>query len=231
MSIKESIDELYFKILNRHADIEGLNYYFDLFESGKLTLDEIKNELNNSDEKKFLDSRLSLLKLLPKKSKCIEIGTWKGEFSKKILEIVDPIELHLIDPWKLQNDNMHQNSLYGRNIEQNTLNLIFQLVSKTFLNCDNIVIHRDFSKNILKKFDDNSFDWIYIDGDHTYSSVLNDLQISSQKIKKNGIICGDDYTLGYWWKDDVIRAVNDFSHDFNYSIQLIHTQFLLRPKK
>ncbi len=83
MSIKESIEELYFKILCRHADIEGLNYYSNLFKSGKLTLDDIKNEIDNSDEKKYLNSRSSLLNFLPKKSRCIEIGIWKGEFSKK----------------------------------------------------------------------------------------------------------------------------------------------------
>jgi len=230
LSIKESIDELYFKILNRHADIEGLNYYSNLFDSDKLTLDEIKNELNNSNEKKYLNSRSSLLKLLPKKSKCVEIGVWKGEFSKQILETMDPIEFHLIDPWKLQNDAVHQNSLYGKNADQNTLDLIFQSICKTFSNYDNVIIHKGFSKNVLKEFNDNYFDWIYIDGDHTYYSVLNDLQISFQKIKKDGIICGDDYTSGYWWKDDVIRAVNDFSQKFNCEIQLINTQFMLKPR-
>jgi hypothetical protein len=231
LSIKESIEELYQKILLRTADKEGLNYYSYLFKSGKLTLDDIKNELDNSDEKKYLNSRSSLLNLLPKKSRCVEIGIWKGEFSKKILEIVDPIEFHLIDPWKLYDDPVHQNSLYGKNIDQNTLDLIFQSTHKLFLNYDNIFIHRDFSKNALKKFNDDYFDWIYIDGDHAYSSILNDLELSYQKIKKDGIICGDDYVSGNWWKDDVIRAVDDFSRDYNCTLQVINTQFLLKPVK
>ena len=44
--------------------------------------------------------RTSLLEMIPKDSVCVEIGVWKGKFSKQILDKVKPEKLHLIDPWK-----------------------------------------------------------------------------------------------------------------------------------
>ena len=41
--------------------------------------------------------------------------------------------------------------------------------------------------------EDNSVDFIYIDGNHSYSSVMEDLKIWSKKVKTNGIISGHDF--------------------------------------
>ncbi|NOZ45982.1 MAG: hypothetical protein GXO79_04285 [Chlorobi bacterium] len=43
--------------------------------------------------------RKTLLKMMPRNSVCAEVGTWKGEFSKQILEIAKPRKLYLIDPY------------------------------------------------------------------------------------------------------------------------------------
>ena len=43
--------------------------------------------------------RKFLLEMMPKNSVCAEIGVNQGQFSKEILEVVQPKKLHLIDPW------------------------------------------------------------------------------------------------------------------------------------
>jgi hypothetical protein len=48
------------------------------------------------------DHRKRLLKMMPKRSICAEIGVWKGDFSQRILDITNPSELHLIDPLMFQ---------------------------------------------------------------------------------------------------------------------------------
>ena len=41
-----------------------------------------------------------LLCNMPKHSICAEIGVHEGEFSRRIVDTVEPERLHLIDPWK-----------------------------------------------------------------------------------------------------------------------------------
>ena len=57
----------------------------------------------------------------------------------------------------------------------------FKLNTRYF---DNIIHHRDFSYNVVNKFEDNSIDFIYIDADHTYESVKQDLELYLPKLKK-----------------------------------------------
>ena len=52
---KEMINKIFQETLERDADRSGLLYYSALFESGKLTLDDIRNELLESDEKIHID--------------------------------------------------------------------------------------------------------------------------------------------------------------------------------
>ena len=49
------------------------------------------------------------------------------------------------------------------------------------------------SSEELSKFDNNYFDWVYIDANHLYEHVIKDLNIANQKIKKNGLIVCNDY--------------------------------------
>ena len=61
----------------------------------------------------------------------------------------------------------------------------------------------------LAAMDPSSLDWIYIDGDHTYDAARADLDAAMRVVKPGGLICADDYRLGKWWGDGVVRAVNE----------------------
>jgi hypothetical protein len=63
------------------------------------------------------------------------------------------------------------------------------------------------------QFPDAYFDWIYIDGNHTYEGVKGDLTSFYPKIKAGGFITGDNYgdRPDWWWKDGVKRAVDEFA--------------------
>ena len=52
---KEMINKIFQETLERDADESGLLYYSAMFETGKLTLDDIRNELLESDEKVHID--------------------------------------------------------------------------------------------------------------------------------------------------------------------------------
>jgi len=61
-----------------------------------------------------------------------------------------------------------------------------------------------------QNYPDNFFDIVYIDASHEYEYVLEDIKKWLPKVKDGGIICGDDYIIGW---DGVIMAVNEIFQD------------------
>jgi predicted O-methyltransferase YrrM len=60
-------------------------------------------------------------------------------------------------------------------------------------NYSNVEIIKDFSENAVNKFEDEFFDIIYIDGNHTYEAVAKDIELWSPKIKRGGFVLGHDF--------------------------------------
>eukprot|EP00392_Amoebophrya_sp_AT5.2_P005452 g5461.t1 len=50
------------------------------------------------------------------------------------------------------------------------------------------------SQDVVEMFGDGSFDLVFIDGPHTYKQVNHDILHYAQKVKKNGILAGHDFT-------------------------------------
>lgn len=70
-----------------------------------------------------------------------------------------------------------------------------------------------YSMDAVKDFEDDSLDFVYIDANHAYKNVLEDITEWAKKVRPTGFVCGDDYELGEEHnrhRYDVIRAVNDY---------------------
>lgn len=169
-------------------------------------------------------ARRMLLDTLPKLGCGAEVGVFRGDFSAELLRLTKPRRLHLIDPWLSVDDQRHSGSLYGAgNRSQADMDRMHDEVLRRFaseLTVGRMVVHRARSASALATLPDRSLDWAYIDGDHTYDHVMSDLRLSAVKVKLGGFICGDDYTDGGWWKDDVIRAVHDFLHEAQSHVEI-----------
>jgi len=83
---------------------------------------------------------------------------------------------------------------------------------------DEVVVHRKKSSEAVKEFDDGYFDWVYIDGNHMYEYVIEDLKTFWPKVKKRGVVMGDDYGRKGWWNNGVTKAVDEFvlNRDVNF---------------
>jgi hypothetical protein len=177
-----------------------------------------------------------LLEMLPKKSVCAEIGVHKGDFSAQILRVVDPQELHLVDPWKYEDSDTYKNAWYGGTTRggQTEMDDRYQAVHLRFepdIRSGRVKIHRGYSGNVLNEFPDGYFDWIYIDGNHLYEFVRQDLQLSLKKTKPGGYITGDDYGEGGWWQGGVKKAVDQFLQENHVQLVAIRNgQFVLRKQ-
>ena len=113
----------------------------------------------------------------------VEIGVWQGEFSKILCST--GMKLYAVDPWKADPTL----GMYGG---QKNLDGAYNDAKKNLkgLSCK---IIRKTSMDAVKDFKDESLDFVYIDGNHLYKYVLEDIVEWTKKIKKGGAICGHDF--------------------------------------
>ncbi|MDX9704029.1 MAG: class I SAM-dependent methyltransferase [Candidatus Auribacterota bacterium] len=117
---------------------------------------------------RFFGNRTEMLEALPKKAIVCEVGTLYGDFSRKILERSTPSVLHLLD-------------------------IDFSPLYQDVQNNPHVRMHKGPSYDMLKTFPDEYFDWIYIDGDHTYQGVKADIEAAIPKLKKGGYLVFNDF--------------------------------------
>ena len=108
------------------------------------------------------------------------------------------LELWLVDPWISSDDYTE--------FSQKKLDDSYKKVVEKFKDNQNIKIIKDKSLAASDKFSNGSLDFVYVDGDHDYEHIKNDLNIWFKKLKKNGVLFGDDYARPY----GVHKAVSEF---------------------
>ena len=59
---KKQVNDLYFEILGREADPQGLQHFGSLIEIGKMTTEELRQALLNSTEYKWQQGQIKNLK-------------------------------------------------------------------------------------------------------------------------------------------------------------------------
>jgi hypothetical protein len=135
----------------------------------------------------------------------VEIGIWKGEYGKILAE--DGMKIYGVDPYQ-QNS---VNKVYGK---QENLDQALEVAKETLKDCDYTII-RKTSMEAVKDFADESIDFVYIDGNHLYKYVLEDIVEWTKKVKKGGVISGHDYI--YFYRpdyNDVKDVVNRYTKKF-----------------
>ena len=124
-----------------------------------------------------------------------EIGVYKGDFASKLLTKCRSIEnYYMIDPWEnLSNWNKpanHENKIFESFYEE-TLN-------KTEFAKEKRIILRGKTTEVINQIENESIDFVYIDGDHTLKGISIDLINIWDKIKPGGFIAGDDFSPTIW---------------------------------
>lgn len=120
------------------------------------------------DDCKFIASRSAMIRRLPAHAVVAEVGTLEGKFARKIISISEPSELHLID-------------------------INFSKFKEESLSGDRVFLHEGLSHEVLATFEDNYFDWVYIDAEHTYEAVRRDAERAIHKIKPGGFMVFNDF--------------------------------------
>jgi SAM-dependent methyltransferase len=137
---------------------------------------------------RLCNSRSALLELLPPGGRVAELGTLKGDFAREILARNKPKELHVID-------------------------VDYSQFDQTLLADTRLVRHQGLTDAVIGEFDDASFDWIYVDADHSYDGVAADARASAPKLKPGGFLVFNDFGQidPFLGRYGVHRAVIDFA--------------------
>lgn len=159
-------------------------------------------------------NRNEWLKTLPKKMKWAELGVFLGDFSKLIYEYCDPSQLDLVDTFP---DSASSGDKDGNNIIQRNLSSIPDQLSSYF-NDSRVRIHKMTTTEYLARCSEK-IDCIYIDADHSYQSVKNDLLLSYDVVNNGGLICGHDYCRIKY--PGVVQAVSEFCQEKNLHIEFV----------
>ncbi|MBO9436316.1 glycosyltransferase family 2 protein [Ruegeria sp. R13_0] len=155
-----------------------------------------ENDRNRAPNRRAL-RRQMLDEVMPKGGRCAEIGVWQGDFSAEILNITQPRELVLIDPWDLLAEKTEEHT-HAQHASAQKMQSKYDHVTRTLGRLPNCIVRKGFSADVLETYPDGYFDWVYIDGNHMYDFVLEDILISARKVRSGGLIAGDDL---FWKKD------------------------------
>ena len=162
----------------------------------ELTADEIVSEP--------IANRYDLLRRLPKGGVVAEIGVFAGDFAAKILEIVCPEKLVLVDWWKPGPVAQGDVKTTGPENYRRVMDRFADAIS-----AGQVVVVRQESSNAAEQFEDEYCDWVYIDADHNYDGVARDLAAWRAKVKRSGLILGHDYCEPADRDYGIVRAVNE----------------------
>lgn len=123
----------------------------------------------------------------------VEVGTFKGEFSKEIVQRFTGT-LFMVDVWNELGDEYIDASNH-KNFEGGVYGECMNNIKGYE---DRAIMIRANSKIASNFFEDNSLDFVYIDANHAYEFVKEDIELWYPKVKSGGYVMGHDYLLMNW---------------------------------
>lgn len=116
----------------------------------------------------LLNDRAEMLHRLPKGGVVCELGTYRGDFARQILDVVAPDELHLVD-------------------------VSFEICRRDVLDDPRVRRHEMMTTAFLAAPGTPDFDWIYVDADHGYDAVVADIAAAQGRVKPGGLLVFNDF--------------------------------------
>ena len=119
----------------------------------------------------------------------VEIGVQRGNYAEKMFKVIPGLEYYGVDAWT------HYEGYRDIRASDRGQAAYDELFKNTTAKLAPYGAHliRKWSTEAYKDFPDNFFDFVYIDGNHEFEHVTEDIANWSKKLKKGGIISGHDY--------------------------------------
>lgn len=116
----------------------------------------------------------------------VEIGVRDGGYSLTLCQAIPGVRLYGVDPYIPLKG-------YRDHTRKETFDRFYNEAHGKLDGYLNYTFIRELSMDALKYFADNSLDFVYIDGNHDFQNATNDIVEWGKKVRRGGIISGDDY--------------------------------------
>lgn len=137
----------------------------------------------------------------------LEIGCDIGDTSNFLLDSNPTLNLTSIDPY------VNYVDWNGANLNERE-NVFDRMMERLKGYSNRFTLVRKFSDDAVDMFEDEQFDFIFIDGLHTYEQLSKDCLNYYSKLKRGGIFSGHDFTA----IPGVNRAAKEFANKVNKNI-------------
>jgi predicted O-methyltransferase YrrM len=172
---------------------------------------------------KIFDTRNEMLQYYCDKlsnPKILEIGVFKGDF---LDYLVKNCNIGSIDAVDLFEGISCSGDVDGNNVVFYDIGLSYLELTEKYKDVSNVKICKANSVKFLQNQEDDIYDIIYIDGDHSYEGVKNDLINSYSKIKNGGYIMGHDYEMNMTKANNIYyfgvkQAVDEFCMNYGQNV-------------
>ena len=146
-----------------------------------------------------------------------EIGVLFGSFSEIIMSKWRGRILHLIDPWIEQSEDVYR-EITNKDVDWRSA--FKEVLGKMVPYSDRVKVHRMLSDAASGRFIDGQLDFVFIDGNHSYDAVAQDLKLWWPKVRTGGMFSGHDYEniLTDGKHCQVKKAVDEFAGQNGLSI-------------
>jgi len=150
-----------------------------------------------------------------------EIGVDEAGFSEHILSKTEMELYYCIDTWM---DDFGSGVKMRKSTFNESGDLRYQEAQDRLREYgDRVRFLREASMEAVGKFNDNSLDYVYIDGDHSLEGIYSDLTAWVSKVRIGGICAGHDY------KDGLGSGIRDFfGEQLPYRIKAVTDDYCRR---
>lgn len=145
----------------------------------------------------------------------LEVGVYQGESTCLFRYWLMPTRMYCVDPWQNGYDDSDAASTVFKmeDVENNFDHRVAQIRAMASTQTDIIKIKQ--KSNVAHKLLlDNSLDMVYIDANHQYEAIKEDIELWKPKVKKGGYIAGHD-----WGREGVVNAVRELLGEPNKTFQ------------
>lgn len=138
-----------------------------------------------------------------------EVGACFGRYSEILCQNIPDLKLFAIDNWNNKNNTRRER----------TLGLSGEAVTREKLAPYHATILKKNSLDAAKDIVDESLDFVFIDADHQYQAVKDDIHVWVKKVKRGGIISGHDYYIFGSGNRGVVDAVDEYVKEHRCQLQ------------
>ena len=165
--------------------------------------------------------RVDALQMLPKNGRIAEIGVARGDFSRRMIDLLEPVKFDAFDVFRLHEAGF----FWGKDASEHFNNLsqreFYERRFETEITSGHIEIFEGDGATRMTERPNAYYDIIYVDGNHSYKNVLRDAVASAPKLKQEGILVFNDYVLQDCHTGEiygVVPVVNEFCVERGWKI-------------